>query len=623
MVSPASTFYRETGLLYCLVELIEQGSQLCPARYHGSAIISCFAPDDARPPGETCLTHRPGCGHPDRFHTDHTVKQITKEGFDILTSIQDDNRIPSLPERRQARLARQRQIRRRTLLALCLILAGGAAAIAGFMVLDARGLLAPGELGKLLSSVRVQGSHTTGVSSDQASARPDGAGDSTAGSSAAAGSADSASGGSGAYAGSTPEADASVSYSVPQDNTDYGSGEITLAVPSGISGVMQDAVSAYTEALPGMANMTVTVTEEPGTDVLRAYSGTDDLPDLYVFQSGDRALLRAKGALAEDHDDDACYPLTWDGGYFLYYNSSVIQDVSKLDSILAACETSGRTFNMELTSGWYQMAFFLGAGCSAEYTVSDDGSISAGSMTLASDAGVAAMKAMIHLASSSAFSDVSMAALTDRPAAIISGIWDRGTAKELFGSGYAAAKLPAFTADGVTYPMGSLVEGSMLGVKPQDSELKLKACTALARWLSSPAQELALYRKAGWIPADTTALMEDSSAGAGASAEASSAPADTQADAAASGSSGTSSGSAASLTEETDPAVRALAAQNAAGTLRGVYPQDFWSFLTAFGDNILAGKYQNADDSTLLSALQELQSDCVSAAEHAADTSSW
>ena len=157
---------------------------------------------------------------------------------------------------------------------------------------------------------------------------------------------------------------------------------------------------------------------------------------------------------------------------------------------------------MELTSGWYQMAFFLGAGCQAEYTVSDDGSVAAGSMTLASDSGVAAMKAMIHLASSSAFADVSMAALADRPAAIISGIWDRGAAKELFGSGYAAAKLPSFTVDGAVYPMGSLVEGRMLGVKPQENALKQKACTALARWLSSPAQELALYRKAGWVPAD-------------------------------------------------------------------------------------------------------------------------
>ena len=523
--------------------------------------------------------------------------RLLKEGFDILTSIQDDNRIPSLPVRRKARLARQKQIRRRTLLALCLILAGGAAAIAGFMVLDARGLLAPGELGRLLSSVRVQGSHVAGPSSDQASARPDGTGNSTDGSTTNAGSADSASAGSGASAGNTPESGSSVSYSVPQDNTDYGSGEITLAVPSEISGVMQDAVSAYTEALPGMANMTVTVTEESGTDVLSAYSGTDDLPDLYVFQSEDRALLRAKSALATEHGDDVCFPLTWDGGYFLYYDSSVIQDVSTLDSILAACEASGRTFNMELTSGWYQMAFFLGAGCQAEYTVSDDGSVAAGSMTLASDSGVAAMKAMIHLASSSAFADVSMAALADRPAAIISGIWDRGAAKELFGSGYAAAKLPSFTVDGAVYPMGSLVEGRMLGVKPQENALKQKACTALARWLSSPAQELALYRKAGWVPADDTSLTENGSAGTDVSA--------------------------ASLTEETDPAVRALAAQNAAGSLRGVYPQDFWSFLTAFGDNILAGKYQNADDSTLLSALQELQSDCASAADHAGDASNW
>ena len=108
-----------------------------------------------------------------------------------------------------------------------------------------------------------------------------------------------------------------------------------------------------------------------------------------------------------------------------------------------------------------------------------------------------------------------------------------------------------------------------------------------------------MYRKAGWVPADDAVLTEDDSAGTA------------------------TAGSAASLTEETDPAVRALAAQNAAGSLRGVYPQDFWSFLTAFGDNILAGKYQNADDSTLLSALQELQSDCASAADHAGDASNW
>jgi len=57
------------------------------------------------------------------------------------------------------------------------------------------------------------------------------------------------------------------------------------------------------------------------------------------------------------------YPITADNGYFLYYDSRVLsaEDVQTLDGLLAAANRAGKRVYMDVSNGWYNSAFFLGA----------------------------------------------------------------------------------------------------------------------------------------------------------------------------------------------------------------------------------------------------------------------
>ena len=46
----------------------------------------------------------------------------------------------------------------------------------------------------------------------------------------------------------------------------------------------------------------------------------------------------------------------------MYYDKSVVTDPSSMEAILADCEKAGKNVYMDITSGWYQTAFFFGAG---------------------------------------------------------------------------------------------------------------------------------------------------------------------------------------------------------------------------------------------------------------------
>ena len=67
------------------------------------------------------------------------------------------------------------------------------------------------------------------------------------------------------------------------------------------------------------------------------------------------------------------YPMTADNGYFLYYDKNVLsdEDVQTMDGMLEALNAAGRSFSMELNSGWYLYTFFGNTGL--EFGINDDG----------------------------------------------------------------------------------------------------------------------------------------------------------------------------------------------------------------------------------------------------------
>ena len=264
------------------------------------------------------------------------------------------------------------------------------------------------------------------------------------------------------------------------------------------------------------------------------------------------------------------YPLTSDNGYFLYYDKSVVSDPSTLEGILADCEAAGKSFYFEINSGWYQTAFFFGAGCTLTYDSDNDGNLVKCNVDYASENGLKALKAIINMSKSPAFVNGSSISNATNVGAIVDGTWDATAAQELFGENYAAAKLP--TVDG--FQLSGFGGFKMLGVKPQTDDAKLAACDALAAYLASGEVQLARYEALGWGPSNLEAQKSEA--------------------------------------VQADVALSALGEQLAFTVPQGQYPGDYWSLATGLGDNIIGHKYDGADDEALMTALTEFQDTCIS-----------
>ena len=371
------------------------------------------------------------------------------------------------------------------------------------------------------------------------------------------------------------------------------SGELKVWVAEAAVDFTNEQVEAFKAAYPEYADMTVTV--EPvgeGDAASKVITDVDAAADIFGFAQDQLTRMVAAGALIDVEPGNAeivaaendagsvaavtlgdtmyAYPMTSDNGYFLYYDKSVVSDPSTLEGILADCEAAGKSFYMEINSGWYQTAFFFGAGCTLTYDTDDEGNLVTCNVDYASENGLKALKAMIALAKSPAFVNGSSISNATNVGAIVDGTWDAAAAQELFGDNYAAAKLP--TVDG--WQLSGFGGFKMLGVKPQTDEDKLAACDALAAFLTSADVQLARYEALGWGPSNLAAQQSDA--------------------------------------VKADIALSALAEQLAFTIPQGQYPGEYWSLATGLGDNIIAKKYDDASDDDLMAALTEFQDTCIS-----------
>ena len=371
------------------------------------------------------------------------------------------------------------------------------------------------------------------------------------------------------------------------------SGELKVWVPEATVDFTNEQIEAFKAAYPEYADMNVTVEPVGEADAAnKAITDVDSAADVFNFAQDQLARLVAAGALevveennaevvtAENDADSVAaammggelyaYPLTSDNGYFMYYDKSVVTDPTNLEAILADCEAAGKSFYMEINSGWYQTAFFFGAGCELTYDTNVDGNFTACNASYASEEGLKALKAMIALAKSPAFQNGSSISSATNVGAIVDGTWDASAAKELFGDNYAAAKLP--TVDG--WQLGGFSGFKLLGVKPQEDEDKLAACDALAAWLSSGEVQLARYETVFWGPSNLEAQQSEA--------------------------------------VQADEALSALREQVPFDIPQGQYPGDYWSLATGLGDRIIGKEFDDADDDTLMGVLTEFQETCAS-----------
>ncbi len=381
---------------------------------------------------------------------------------------------------------------------------------------------------------------------------------------------------------------------------DYGTGELKVWVPDAVKTFTETKIKEFQDANPEYAGYAVTVEAVGEGDAAgNMITDVEGGADIYNFAQDQLARLVSAGALSPVTGDNAtfvteqndagaagaatmagtvfAYPLTSDNGYFLYYDKSVVTDPTSLDKIVADCEAAGKSFYMEINSGWYQPAFFFGNGCTLTYETDDMGNFTTCNTDYASDKGVAALKAIIELHKSSAFVNGSSLSTATNVGAIVDGTWDSSAAKELFGDNYACAKLPTFNAGGTEVQFSGFGGFKLLGVKPQTDANKLAVCQAIAKYLSSEEVQLARYAEAGWGPSNKAAQQS----------------ADVQA----------------------DEALSALAEQLAFTIPQGQYPNDYWTLATSLGDSVIAGEYDNASDEDLMKVLEEFQATCESYAK--------
>ncbi|MBE5796409.1 MAG: extracellular solute-binding protein [Clostridiales bacterium] len=365
-------------------------------------------------------------------------------------------------------------------------------------------------------------------------------------------------------------------------------GEIKVWVAEATVEFTKAKIEEFKAAHPEYAGMTVVV--EPvgeGDAASNMLTDVEAGADIFGFAQDQLGRLVAAGALEMVLDENAAivaetndagsvaavkmgeqmyaYPMTSDNGYFLYYDKSVVTDPTDLNKILADCEAAGKNFYMEINSGWYQTAFFFGAGCTLTYSTDDLGNIISMDCNYASENGVKALKAMIKLAQSPAFVNGSSASNATNLGAIVDGTWDAVAVQGILGENYAATKLPM--VDG--FQLGGFGGFKMLGVKPQTDEAKLAACDALALYLTSGEVQAARYDAVGWGPSNLEAQKSEA--------------------------------------VQSDVALSALAAQLAYCIGQGQYPGEYWTLATALGDDIMADKYDAYTDEQLLEVMTTFQ----------------
>lgn len=230
-------------------------------------------------------------------------------------------------------------------------------------------------------------------------------------------------------------------------------------------------------------------------------------------------ITRNKDSIKEDNlagaYDAACvgdalygYPMTADNGYFLYYDKSIVNEdeAKSLDKILAACNTAGKKFYMDISNGWYAASFFLAAGCSVGLDKNGKQTCDFNNAN-----GVKAGEAIKALCADNAFITGDDAIFTggmgDTIAAGVSGTWNAAAVSEKLGKNYAATKLPTATIGGEEIQLKSYAGYKLLGVNSGTKE-PLEAMK-LAEFLTNEDNQLLRFEERELGPSNAEAAQSD------------------------------------------------------------------------------------------------------------------
>ena len=251
------------------------------------------------------------------------------------------------------------------------------------------------------------------------------------------------------------------------------------------------------------------------------------------------------------------YPYVSDT-YFMYYDKSKFteDEVLSLDTMLAK-DIPGTSINFafDVDNGWYQSAFFFGAGCKL---FGDDGTDPT-QCDFNNDRGFLVGEYLIDLVKNPKFGSnfddgLVKAGFADGSiAAAVTGTWNATDIQASLGDNYAATKLPSFKlSNGEEVQMGGIANFKIIGVN-SETKNPLDAM-ALAEWLTSYDNQVINFEERSLAPTNTK-LAND--------------------------------------TEKlySNAAVAALAQQAQYATVQTSIPQcgNYWTPAEAFGQDLIAG----------------------------------
>ncbi len=238
--------------------------------------------------------------------------------------------------------------------------------------------------------------------------------------------------------------------------------------------------------------------------------------DVFYFAGDQTAELQANGVLypltigideiKADNLEDPINAATIDGAlygipfspnsWFMYYDKSKFteEEVKSLDTMMAKDLGDGvYNFSLDLDNGWYNAAFFLGAGCQLFGTDGKDATV----CTFNNETGKAVGEYMIGLGTNPKFlmqtdENIALSYMKEgKLGAFCSGTWDANNVKEALGENFGAAQLPTFKVNGTDNQISSFKDYKYIGVNANTQYPE--AAQALAAYLGGKDSQTARF----------------------------------------------------------------------------------------------------------------------------------
>lgn len=215
------------------------------------------------------------------------------------------------------------------------------------------------------------------------------------------------------------------------------------------------------------------------------------------------------------------YPVTADNGYFLWYDKSVLSDVSSLEDILAKAKSLGKKFVMDVPNGWYANSFIMSpqaCGTKSLYWSKNSEGRAVYTTTWDGEVGVKVSEYIASLLTPYysdgtlviGGNDVISAGAKDKSViAAVSGTWMSSLLEEGWGTANtAASKLPSYHIDGKAYQMASFQGSKVFCINKTRPAAEQRTAAALAELLTQKESQLVRFETRQSLPCNKEAIQD-------------------------------------------------------------------------------------------------------------------